>query len=99
MTNHIIRDNKRRKLFNKYESLRKQLKAIFENLSLPPAIRQEAYSKLNQLPRNSTITRVRRRCVITGRGRAVYQDFKLSRLTFRELASNGYLTGIKKSSW
>lgn len=99
MTNHILRDEKRRKLFNKYETIRKQLKAIFENTSLPLAIRQEAYLKLNKLPRNSAVSRVRRRCVITGRGRAVYQDFKLSRLAFRELASNGYLMGVKKASW
>lgn len=99
MTNHIIRDSKRRNLYSRYEIIRKQLKTIFENLSLPLSIRLEAYTKLNKLPRNSSITRLRRRCVVTGRGRAVYQDFKLSRLTFRELASGGYLAGVKKSSW
>ena len=55
--------------------------------------------KLAKLPRNSSPTRVRNRCELTGRPRAVYRKFKLSRLALRELASSGALPGVVKSSW
>jgi ribosomal protein S14 len=99
MSNLSIQDQKRRTLVQQYELLRKQLKSIFYNTNLPNEIRQEAQAQLNALPRNSSSVRVRNRCVYTGRGRAVYQDFKMSRITFRELCSNGQIPGMKKSSW
>lgn len=99
MTNTIIQDKKRRKLINKYEMLRKELKSIFYNRALPEEVRNEAFSELNSLPRNSSKVRARNRCVETGRGRAVYQEFKLSRLTLRELASHGFIPGLRKASW
>lgn len=99
MTNSIIQDKKRRNLIQRYEMLRKQLKSIFYNRSLPEEVRNEAFIKLNSLPRNSSQIRSKNRCVLTGRGRSVYQDFKLSRITLRELASNGNIPGIRKASW
>lgn len=99
MSNHKIKDKKRRDLINKYEFIRKELKSVFYNLLLPDSVRMEAFSKLQELPRNSSVTRLRNRCVLTGRSRGVYKKFKISRISLRELASNGLITGIRKSSW
>src|SRR6201986_5198196 len=68
-----------------------------ENLSLEE--RFEARLKLAEMPRNSSPTRIRNRCEVTGRPRAYYRKFKLSRLALRELASSGALPGVVKSSW
>lgn len=99
MFNLNIQDLKKRKLTKKYEVKRKELKSIFYNTELPDDIRYESMFKLHSLPKNSSFVRVRNRCIFTGRSRGVYQKFKISRLTFRELCSNGYIPGIKKSSW
>ena len=61
--------------------------------------RFEARLKLSKLPRNSSKSRIRNRCSLTGRPRAVYRKFGLSRIALRELASNGKLPGVVKSSW
>ena len=61
--------------------------------------RFEARLKLAQLPRNSSKNRIRNRCLLTGRPRGVYRKFGLSRIAFRELASDGKLPGVVKSSW
>jgi small subunit ribosomal protein S14 len=55
--------------------------------------------KLAELPRNSSRVRIRNRCEITGRPRAVYRKFKLSRIALRDLASTGQIPGMVKSSW
>ena len=59
----------------------------------------QAYQKLRSLPRNSAKIRVRNRCAIDGRARGYYRDFGMSRITFRELASQCLIPGVKKSSW
>ena len=59
----------------------------------------EARLKLSKLPRNSSKSRIRNRCSLTGRPRAVYRKFGLSRIALRELASDGKLPGVVKSSW
>lgn len=99
MANLYIQDKKRRILFKQYETTRAQLKAIAYNDTISEDIRLHAFVALNRLPKNSSITRLRNRCVLTGRPRAVYQVFKLSRISFRELASHGKLSGVTKSSW
>jgi small subunit ribosomal protein S14 len=66
---------------------------------LPPEERFGARLKLAELPRNSSPTRVRNRCELTGRPRANYRKFKLSRIALRELASQGQIPGVVKSSW
>ena len=99
MKSLIEKDKKRRKLCTIYEKKRTILNYIYQNLNLPFDIRYKAYEKLLLLPRNSSLTRLRNRCVITNRPRAVYKKFKLSRLMFRKLASQGEIPGIKKASW
>ncbi len=83
----LAREEKRRKLVEKYASLRKELKEKGE------------WDELQKLPRNSSKIRLRNRCVITGRPRAYSRKFGISRLVFREMALKGEIPGIKKASW
>ena len=95
-----IEKNKRRvKLVKQYAAKRAKLKDTANNMSLPPEERFAARLKLAELPRNSSATRIRNRCEITGRPRAVYRKHKLSRIALRELGSKGLIPGLLKSSW
>jgi small subunit ribosomal protein S14 len=95
-----IEKNKRReRLVSKFSARRARLKAAAKDTSLPPEERFAARLKLAELPRNGAKVRVRTRCQMTGRPRAVYRKFKLSRLALRELASQGQIPGMVKSSW
>jgi small subunit ribosomal protein S14 len=67
--------------------------------SLPPEDRFSARLKLAEMPRNSSATRIRNRCELSGRPRGYYRKFKLSRLALRDLASQGQIPGVVKSSW
>jgi ribosomal protein S14 len=98
-SNRVITDKKRRKLVLKYEHKRLEYKSIAYDRNLPSAIRYQYAAKLSKLPRNSSITRIRNRCVVTGRARSVYRLFHMSRIVLRELASKGRILGFKKSSW
>ena len=69
------------------------------DLTLSPEARLEARQKLAALPRNSSPVRLRTRCQVSGRPRAVYKKFMLSRIAFRELALAGHLPGVHKASW
>ena len=95
----IEKNNRRAKLAKQKAPTRERLKALARDRDAPPEERFEAQLKLSELPRNSSPTRIRNRCEITGRPRAVYRKFKLSRLALRELASSGALPGVVKSSW
>lgn len=95
-----IEKNKRReKLVRKFAAKRARLKAISEDRSLPEEDRFMARLQLAELPRNSAPTRLRNRCEITGRPRAYYRKFKMSRIALRDLASVGQIPGVVKSSW
>jgi len=94
----IERDKKRTVLAEKYYNQRQQLKEeINKSLSLDE--KANLYRKLQSLPRNSAPTRITRRCFVTGRPKAVYRDFGLSRHVLREMAHACLLPGIIKSSW
>ena len=95
----INKNNRRIKLSNKYFKKRKALKKIIMNKNLPLEERFKAQQKLSKLPRNSSKTRVRNRCQITGRPHGVYRKLKISRIALRELASKGRIPGMTKSSW
>jgi small subunit ribosomal protein S14 len=99
MKNKNRHDKAKRQLFLKYEAARMHYKAMHSDLRLPERVRARAMQKLAQLPRNSSRTRLRNRCVLTGRSGAVYSDFRLSRLAFRRLAAQGSLPGIYPASW
>ena len=95
-----VQTNKRReRLAQKYQAKRAELKARGRDMSLPPEERFQAHLDLAKLPRNSSPTRVRNRCEMTGRSRGYYRKFRLSRIALRELALSGQVPGMVKSSW
>ncbi len=95
----VERDKKRRKLVKQYATKRETLKATIKDMGKPAGERFQAMLALADLPRNSSKTRLRNRCALTGRPRAYYRKFGLSRIAVRELASSGQLPGVTKSSW
>lgn len=95
----INRDMKRRKMAANKADSRATLKAIIADKDKPMEERFAAVLKLAEMPRNSSKTRIRNRCALTGRPRAHYRKFRLSRIALRELASRGELPGVTKSSW
>lgn len=95
----IERENKRKKLVKRFKTKREELKAVIRDKDIPADERFQAMLKLADLPRNSSKTRVRNRCALTGRPRGYYRKFNLSRIALRDLASRGELPGVTKSSW
>lgn len=95
----IEKDKQRRQLFQLNELKRRQYKLIIENLALSTEVRAQAVILLNNLPRSSSSVRLRNRCALTGRSRGVLRKWRMSRVRFRELASQGALLGVSKSSW
>jgi len=95
----IERNNKRKRMVEKYAAKRDELKAIIANEELPLEERYKARLKLAELPRNSASNRVRNRCEVTGRPRGYYRKLKMSRIALRELGSLGKIPGLVKSSW
>ena len=93
------KNNKRIKLSKKYFSKRKKLKDIIMDKKLPLDERFKAQQKLSSLPRNSSKTRIRNRCQITGRPHGVYRKLKISRIALRKLGLEGKIPGMVKSSW
>lgn len=83
----VARNAKRKKLVDRYAEKREKLKE------------EGLYLELQKLPRNSSPTRLRSRCNLTGRGRGVYRKYGLCRNMFRQLASEGKIPGVRKSSW
>ena len=95
-----VETNRRRMaLAKKFAKRRSSLKALAKNRALSSEERYAARLKLAELPRNSSPVRVRNRCEVTGRPRAFYRKFRLSRIALREMASQGLIPGMTKSSW
>ncbi len=95
----IEKEGKRRRMEKKFSKRRAALKARIRDKDTPMEERFDAVMKLAELPRNSARIRQQNRCELTGRPRAVYRKFKLSRIKFRELASSGQIPGVIKASW
>ncbi len=95
----ILNNEKRKRLVAKYAAKRAELKAMTMDLSLSMEDRFSAQLKLAALPRNSSKTRVRNRCEISGRPRGYYRKLRMSRIALRELSSQGLVPGMTKSSW
>lgn len=95
-----VETNKRRtRMSKRHAAKRAALKARVRDMSLPPEERFQATLELAKLPRNSSPTRIRNRCEVTGRSRGYYRKFRLSRIALRELALVGQIPGMVKSSW
>lgn len=95
----ILNNEKRKRLAKKYAAKRAALKAMTKDQSLSMEDRFNAQLKLAALPRNSSKTRVRNRCEISGRPRGYYRKLRMSRIALRDLSSQGLVPGMTKSSW
>lgn len=95
----IARNNKRIKMAENQKAQRTELRAKLKDPSLGFEAKQEVMFKLQSLPRNGAKVRVLNRCQISGRPKAVYRKFKVSRLVLRELAHRGMVPGMRKASW
>tara|TARA_B100000700_G_C14485208_1_gene597022 strand:- start:45 stop:350 length:306 start_codon:yes stop_codon:yes gene_type:complete len=98
-TSAVQRNLKRIKLEKRFAKKRRELKKIISNKKLPLDERFQAQLKLAKLPKNSSKTRIRNRCEISGRPHGVYRKLRISRIALRELASEGKIPGMTKSSW
>ncbi|WP_153109486.1 30S ribosomal protein S14 [Propionivibrio limicola] len=95
----INRDEKRRKMVEKYAAKRAELQTVIDDVSLSEEERYEARLKLQGLPRNSSPVRLRNRCKLTGRPRGVYRKFGLGRSKLRDFVMRGEVPGMTKASW
>ena len=95
----VNRNQMVKRLVKQYEAKRADLKAVANDEARPLEERFDARLKLAELPRNSSKTRIRNRCELTGRPRAYYRKLGLSRIMLRQLGSTGQIPGLVKSSW
>ena len=95
----IEKNNHRKRLVANAAAKRARLKAIIADKDLPLEDRFAATLKLAEMPRNSSATRIRNRCEVSGRPRGYYRKLKMSRIALRQLGSLGQVPGIVKSSW
>ena len=98
-TSKIVKNEQRKEIVARYAEKRAALRATIDSVTTSDAEKQEAYAKLRKLPRDSSRTRIRNRCAMTGRPRAYLRQFGLSRITFREMALQGLIPGVRKASW
>lgn len=98
-TSQIHRDRKRLKLMNRYAERRAAQRKVIRDLDASLDEKRIAQAKLEKLPRNSSMVRRTNRCELTGRVRSSYRKFRLSRITLRQLALEGKIPGMTKSSW
>jgi len=98
-TSQVNRNAKRAYMAERDKAKRAALKATVMDRSLPVEDRFEATLKLAAMPRNGAKVRIRNRCAVTGRARAVYRKFKLCRNMLREMGTRGMIPGLVKSSW
>ena len=94
----IQRELKRQRLVMKYAAKRAELKKALKETSFLKE-KLALHRKLQQLPKNSSFVRLHNRCLVTGRPKGYFRDFGLSRHVLREMAHQGLLPGVKKSSW
>ncbi len=95
----VEKEKRREKMVKSKWEKRQGLKEKAIDMNLSEEERHEARIALNKMPRNSSRIRLRNRCLLTGRARGFMRKFKLSRLTFREMALNGLIPGVTKASW
>ena len=98
-TSSVEKNNRRRKLSARDAAKRKALKTIVMDQSKPLEERFRAQLKLSAMPRNGAKIRIRNRCEVTGRPRAVYRKLGMSRIALRDLGNSGIIPGLVKSSW
>ncbi|MCP3983223.1 MAG: 30S ribosomal protein S14 [bacterium] len=95
----VLRDQKRRRLIAKYAERRAELRKRLNDPNVGVDEKYEIQAAFAKMPRNSCPTRLTRRCRVSGRSKAVYRKFGLSRIALREMTLRGELPGMRKSSW
>lgn len=95
----VNRNEKRERVVAQYREARDQLRKSRSNTKISAAERAKAFALLQKLPRDSSPVRLRNRCALTGRPRGVFRRFGVSRTKLREMAMNGEIPGVTKSSW
>ncbi len=95
----VEKNNRRKRMTAQFAGKRAALKAVARDNDVSLEERFQAQLKLAKLPRNSSATRIRNRCELTGRPRGFYRKLGLSRLALRELSNQGMIPGMVKSSW
>jgi small subunit ribosomal protein S14 len=95
----IEKNNRRIAISTRHAAKRQKLKEIISKKDLPIEERMDAVRRLSEMPKNGAKIRVRNRCVVTGRPRAYYRKFGMSRISLRDLGSKGLIPGLTKSSW
>ncbi len=98
-TSKIAKNNKRKILIERYAERRAELITIIKDPEASYEDKREAYAKIAKMPRDASATRYRNRCNVSGRPRAYFRKFGLSRIAVREMAHRGELPGIRKASW
>ncbi len=98
-TSKIAKNNKRKVLIERYAERRAELIKIVKDPEASYADKREAYAKIAKMPRDASATRYRNRCNVSGRPRAYFRKFGLSRIAVREMAHRGELPGVRKASW
>jgi len=98
-TSKIVKNNERKVIIERYAERRAVLVKIIKDPEASYADKREAYAKIAKMPRDASATRYRNRCNVTGRPRAYFRQFGLSRIAFRDMAHRGDLPGVRKASW
>lgn len=98
-TSKLAKNAERREIVARYATKRATLKAVIINPKSTDDEKREAVNALARLPRNSSATRVRNRCNMSGRPRGFLRHFGLSRIALRDMALNGFIPGVRKASW
>lgn len=95
----ILRDHTKRRVFAAHEAERQALRYIIRNTTLPMLTRAEAMLQLQEMHIYTNPTQIKNRCILGGKGRGIFRDFKMTRYNFRMQALSGNLPGVKKASW
>jgi len=98
-TSKIVKNNKRKEIIDRYAERRAVLIKIIKDPEASYADKREAYAKIAKMPRDASATRYRNRCNVSGRPRAYFRKFGLSRIAMRNMAHRGELPGVRKASW
>lgn len=98
-TSKIAKNNKRKILIERYAEQRAELIKVIKDPEASYEEKREAYAKIAKMPRDASATRYRNRCNVSGRPRAYFRKFGLSRIALRDMAHRGELPGVRKASW
>ena len=98
-TSKLAKNAERKELVQRHAAKRAQLKAVIASPKSSDDEKREAVNTLAGMPRNSSATRIRNRCAMSGRPRGFLRHFGLSRIALRDMALNGFIPGVRKASW